>query len=1133
MDQFNTAVSYRTVREIHQANPFMPVCLLGCGQAASAKDGQKRKTLRSSYFWATPSYLDGVRFQDLVQMITEMHPGERNHCTMVLANRPVHLFFDFDASADFTHPEKDALYRKVQGREADVQLEWRHLFSAYFMQVFNRQPDLSGLHWETASTAGKFSLHAHLITEAFVDVDHHKSFVAGFVEFIISQSEEQSVLYLRQTDVPVKRQLVLLLDASVYTKNRNFRLVECCKPGKQKLKWIADPGAASCQQLSVKELIFRGLISYAIDVDSDRYLHCATSPTESASTDRKHKSTATVRRGDSGARAGRNLSKSNSAKSKIAVSSMSRAMIQLILRSDNMLGALAEVSDCSFVTYEPRRSTVCIVGSCTPGTAVCMSKSDHAAVPPQLYRHQNAVSSFTITEREVRLSDWSCGNDAAVRVQLTPEQSRMVETVMMGMDKPGPTIADSGEADSEESLTSESDTEAEPESGSDSDSDTSSNSSPKPSRRTTARCSTTPAVAAVSPAAAEGIVRDRKRKASVSLESNSDHLVQFQANILEFDPWGLHTVDCHSIRDTRPQLATIEGMVRRWEDAYETRHLVKKARRKYGGRDQKGKLDCRMQELQEQLRTDIVLYLNQYFKLSTRMAEPLVVVTLIEETEAGKNREWQADYFAVKNFLISYSFLSVTIQGRATKVAQMWLDHPQGARFDKIVFQPAPDGKVIPRGSRSAADINHNLWTGFKVSAFDSARYMQSLAAGSARDLLRPLLHHVWSIWCRGNQRLYEYTMNWMAWCIQKPDQKIGTALVIRGDKGSGKGIVMEVLSKILGHKHYYHAQRAEQLLGDFNDHLQACLLCFVDEVTFANDTVATNVLKGMVTESKVTIHTKFKSRMLVDSHMNLVLAGNMAKLVDCEGNERRYFVLETDNRWSGQQTQAASEYFSRVRAVPPEILRAYLSRRDIACFNPRSMPPSPAMRDQKALSLAPLHQWWNDCLVRGYVARTFNSTPGIDSSSEGVDGSSPISEAELMERTWQLPLRKDVVQQSYNQWCKDTAAKKTEETGSSFWKKMHALFKSPNQTQSLLEFKRPTCKPSSGRGGDSTQLREHVASLPSLALCRELFCRLVVHDENWCFDQQGETSTNTHSPSQATDVELGLDAFEPMSLNR
>ena len=225
MERFESALSYRTMQAMRDANPLIPVSLMGCG---SDNNGQKK--INDAHFKAGYSYLQNVDLPCLIEMVEKMPPKHRNFCTLVLPNKPVHVYLDFDAGADAEKPHKQAMYTHVQGKEADVQRELRQRFSAYFQQVYNREPNLSGMHWETASCANKFSLHAHITTEAFANIDHLKVFMTGLIEYIVQQPGE-SCLYLRHPNQHNETEVVSLMDAGVYTKNRCFRLIECCKPG--------------------------------------------------------------------------------------------------------------------------------------------------------------------------------------------------------------------------------------------------------------------------------------------------------------------------------------------------------------------------------------------------------------------------------------------------------------------------------------------------------------------------------------------------------------------------------------------------------------------------------------------------------------------------------------------------------------------------------------------------------------------------------------------------------------------------------------------------------------------------------------------------------------------------------------
>ena len=360
----------------------------------------------------------------LIEMIERMprSPKHRNFCTLVLPNKPVHVYLDFDAGADAEKPHKQAMYLHVQGKEADVQRELRQRFSAYFQQVFNREPNLSGMHWQTASCTNKFSLHAHITTEALANIDHLKVFMTGLSEYIVQQPGE-SCFYLRHPNQHNEMEVVSLMDAGVYTKNRCFRLIECCKPGKQHLKWLADPVTGETEPPSTAKLIFRGLISHSIDVAPESYLSM------NVSNGIKKKTKQSESRTCNGLKSLK--AQENCAQDLVSLSDEKRAIVQTLLRSDRILGSQTKVATCNIRSYGKKWS---VVGQCRAATAWCavqtMYASVGASVKPQI--HKTAVTNFSITTTKVKVWDWKCGFDKSKVVLWSAKERAVVIKLLRG-----------------------------------------------------------------------------------------------------------------------------------------------------------------------------------------------------------------------------------------------------------------------------------------------------------------------------------------------------------------------------------------------------------------------------------------------------------------------------------------------------------------------------------------------------------------------------------------------------------------------------------------------------------------------------------------------------------------------------
>ena len=106
-----------------------------------------------------------------------------------------------------------------------------------------------------------------------------------------------------------------------------------------------------------------------------------------------------------------------------------------------------------------------------------------------------------------------------------------------------------------------------------------------------------------------------------------------------------------------------------------------------------------------------------------------------------------------------------------------WATHPQCCVYTGgVVFKP---GEITPENY-------YNLWQGFAVNP----------KSGASTALIK---QHIEDIICNRNPDLIKYFYDWVAFTMQRPEVPVGVALVLRGEKGSGKGILGHFLRKIWG----------------------------------------------------------------------------------------------------------------------------------------------------------------------------------------------------------------------------------------------------------------------------------------------------------------------------------------------
>jgi hypothetical protein len=135
-------------------------------------------------------------------------------------------------------------------------------------------------------------------------------------------------------------------------------------------------------------------------------------------------------------------------------------------------------------------------------------------------------------------------------------------------------------------------------------------------------------------------------------------------------------------------------------------------------------------------------------------------------------------------------------------LGQAWLSHPQRRQYEGVEFFPNPDG-VEPKPNYL------NLWRGFSVTPSSVGKW----------DILRD---HLFNNVCNGDAGLFGYVFGWFAHIVQRPRDRLGTALVLRGKMGTGKSKLGEVFGSLLP-AHYLQIDSGRYLTGQFNGHMANC----------------------------------------------------------------------------------------------------------------------------------------------------------------------------------------------------------------------------------------------------------------------------------------------------------------------
>ncbi len=277
-------------------------------------------------------------------------------------------------------------------------------------------------------------------------------------------------------------------------------------------------------------------------------------------------------------------------------------------------------------------------------------------------------------------------------------------------------------------------------------------------------------------------------------------------------------------------------------------------------------------------------------------------------------------------------------------LGKWWLEHPWRREFWALRFLPGQPVEV---------DGYLNMWRGFSV--------------GARKGDWSLMEAHVKEILAAGDATHANYIMKWVAWAVQRPDMAAEVALVLRGGRGTGKGMFARTVKRLFG-QHGLQVTSPTQLTGRFNAHLRDCCLLFADEAVAPGDKAAESVLKGLITEPELTIEGKGVNAVQARNRLHVVMASNDEWVVPAGMDERRFAVFEVSSAKAGDH-----EYFAALQRQLDDGGHAAMLHDLLALplgdWHPRrEVPATAGLRRQKTLSLSPFDQWLLGVLESGVL---------------------------------------------------------------------------------------------------------------------------------------------------------------------
>jgi hypothetical protein len=318
----------------------------------------------------------------------------------------------------------------------------------------------------------------------------------------------------------------------------------------------------------------------------------------------------------------------------------------------------------------------------------------------------------------------------------------------------------------------------------------------------------------------------------------------------------------------------------------------------------------------------------------------------------------RVDYVGDKDFKNKLANVLVRVLdakgNEKVKPAETWWRQHEGRAERRVIFDPK-------RPPGFSADRTYNIWSGYAV------------LPKKGWQKQRRLLRHIREVICAGDKVALKYLMRWLAWCIQHPDRKAETMIVLKSAKqGTGKTTLSSVTAMLA------RSMTSGAFFGQFTPELEPVVFIDADEMVFAGDHDGHRALKSIITSETISLELKGGKSWQIPNRFHIIMTTNGEHAVQSGVGDRRNFVLEVSPHRARSQAWFGPLYADLESGGLEEFLWL-LQNLKLEGWHPRLMPTTRAAQQQQRYSGDSISQWAQACIDADCVA-TKLGTLGLNS---------------------------------------------------------------------------------------------------------------------------------------------------------
>lgn len=300
--------------------------------------------------------------------------------------------------------------------------------------------------------------------------------------------------------------------------------------------------------------------------------------------------------------------------------------------------------------------------------------------------------------------------------------------------------------------------------------------------------------------------------------------------------------------------------------------------------------------------------------------------------------------FTENNFKTSYSHLNYEDIDKEEKIIKCSFIN----RYTSFRGQPRlyEDINVYPDASK-CPENHYNSWKKFDVELISNDNFAEDTIG------LEFILNHI-NILCNRQKEVYEFVLDFFAHMFQRPSEKAGKFILFISKQGTGKGLLFELLTNMLGNDKVLDTTKPEKdVWGDFNGSMLNTYLVNFEELKFLSTKGNEGSFKNYITQKKMNINQKGKDCFEITSYHRFIGSCNPEDsdipIKTVEGDRRTLIIRCSD------ETKDKTEYFNElIKLIASKNLQKtfynyLMNRKNIDTFVSRTIPKTEYQEELKA----------------------------------------------------------------------------------------------------------------------------------------------------------------------------------------